>query len=215
MPRSRVDATIAGSVSRARRRAASCACPDLLFSMIRLEMCMPQRLGPLRATLRPILFLILFVLPGLPLIGAAGIFIGHSVAATRHARAAARAPFASSPATAPHRPSCPRRPPYPPRPPRITTPCSPSPHMPRGVSLRCTAARRPPLSYLHTRIIIRSYPGAPVRATCGQRPSRPPDMPVATAPSWARPRDVTAAPCSRHSRWIEIVRRWFPGAACW
>jgi len=47
---------------------------------------MPRRSGTLRATLRSILFLFLLALPGLPLIGATGFFIGHNVAAAHRVR---------------------------------------------------------------------------------------------------------------------------------
>ncbi len=52
---------------------------------------MPRRSGTLRATLRSILFLFLLALPGLPLIGATGFFIGHNVAAARRVRSSALA----------------------------------------------------------------------------------------------------------------------------
>ena len=51
---------------------------------------MPRRLGPSRATLRSMLFLFLLALPGLPLIGATGFFIGHNVVAAHRVLSGAR-----------------------------------------------------------------------------------------------------------------------------
>ncbi len=62
---------------------------------------MPRSSGLLRTTLRPILFVVLFLLPGLPLIGATGIFIGHNVASARRARAAVSAAAPPATSTAP------------------------------------------------------------------------------------------------------------------
>ncbi len=153
---------------------------------------MPQRLGPLRATLRPILFLILFVLPGLPLIGAAGIFIGHSVAATRHARAAARAPFASSPATAPP-------PPVLPAPPSLSAPSAA--HNDALLTLATHATRRvPPLhSRAPSAVVVSPHAHHHKELPGRARPRYLWSAPVAAAGHASRHGAIVGAAERRHS----------------